>query len=50
MAAHKCRLILNEVFECDDVEGLMILATRLFELFPAPNQRMPLAEVSPHNT
>jgi hypothetical protein len=50
LSAHGCRLILNEVFECDDVEGLMILGNRLFELFPDPKQRTPLAEASPHNT
>ena len=50
LSGFKCRLILNEVFECDDVDGLLQLANQLFELLPDPSQRTPLAEVSPYNT
>jgi hypothetical protein len=49
LSAHNCRLILNEVFECDDVDGLVELANQLFRLLPDPTQKTPLAEFSPHN-
>lgn len=45
-----CRLILNEVFECDDVDALIARAEKLFELLPEPAAQAPLAEVSPRNT
>src|SRR5262249_52845205 len=45
-----CRLILNEVFECDDVHGLIGRGDSLFALLPDPAAKGPLAEVSPHNT
>lgn len=50
LSSSNCRLILNEVFECDDVDGLVALANQLFELLPDPTQKTPLAEASPHNT
>ena len=45
-----CRLILNEVFECDDVDALIERADSLFALLPDPAAKAPLADVSPHNT
>ena len=45
-----CRLILNEVFECDDVESLIARADQLFSLLPDPCKRVSLADVSPFNT
>lgn len=50
LSAFNCRLILNEVFECDDVNGLVELANQLFQLLPDPAQKILLAEASPHNT
>jgi hypothetical protein len=49
LSSSNCRLILNEVFECDDVDGLVALANQLFELLPDPIQKTPVAEASPHN-
>jgi hypothetical protein len=45
-----CRLILNEVFECDDVDALVARGDSLFELLPTPEAKAPLADASPHNT
>jgi hypothetical protein len=45
-----CRLILNEVFECDDVDALIARADKLFDLLPDPAAKAPLADVSPRNT
>lgn len=50
LSGSNCRLILNEVFECDDVDGLVALANQLFEVLPDPSQKTPLADASPHNT
>ena len=50
LAGSNCRLILNEVFECDDVNLLVALADQLFQLLPDPTQRTTLACASPHNT
>lgn len=50
LAGSECRLILNEVFECEDVEALVARGNQFFKLLPAPNQRSPLSEYSPHNT
>ena len=50
LAATGCRLILSEVFECDDVDVLVRRGDDLFRLLPDPATRAPLAEASPHNT
>ena len=50
LTALNCRLILNEVFECDDVDALIVRADELFDLLPDPTAKAPLADVSPHNT
>lgn len=50
LGGHKCRLILNEFFECDDIDGLLDIANQLFQILPDPAQKTPLAEVSPFNT
>ncbi|HEY7315555.1 MAG TPA: hypothetical protein VH643_39870 [Gemmataceae bacterium] len=50
LAGSGCRLILNEVFECEDVEALVAKGDHFFGLLPAPEQRSPLSEHSPHNT
>lgn len=50
LTGSNCRLILNEVFECDDVEALTSRADRLFALLPEPGNHMLLADASPFNT
>src|SRR5262249_33797068 len=50
LTAVNCRLILNEVFECDDVVALIARGDNLFALLPDPGAKPALAEVSPHNT
>lgn len=49
LSAHGCKLILNEVFECDDVSALTDYGDMLFSLLPDPNRAMLLAESSPLN-
>ncbi len=50
LSGYNCRLILNEVFESDDVNGLVELAHQLFRLLPDPAQKTPLAQASSYNT
>lgn len=45
-----CRLILNEVFECDDPEELAKRGDAFFRMLPAPDVRPPLANSSPLNS
>jgi hypothetical protein len=45
-----CRLILNEVFECDDSEALVARGDVFFSLLPQPGIRTPLADSSPLNS
>jgi len=49
LSACGCKLILNEVFECEDVDGLIEKADELFSLLPAPDRRAPLSQNSPYN-
>lgn len=42
-----CRLILNEVFECEDLESLLQRADSLFKLLPSPEAKPEIAHVSP---
>jgi hypothetical protein len=42
-----CRLILNEVFECDEPEALVERGEAFFSMLPQPDVRAPLAESSP---
>ncbi len=44
------RLILNEVFECDDPSALVERGEAFFMMLPSPDLRMPLAETSPLNS
>jgi len=44
-----CRLILNEVFECDEPDTLAKRGDAFFSLLPAPDVRAPLASASPLN-
>lgn len=45
-----CRLILNEVFECDEPDTLVRRGDAFFSLLPAPDVRAPLASASPLNS
>jgi hypothetical protein len=45
-----CRLILNEVYECEDVDGLLARGDQFFQLLPAPGEHSQLSQHSPHNT
>jgi hypothetical protein len=42
-----CGLILNEVFECDDLDRLVKRGDAFFNMLPAPDVRAPLASASP---
>ena len=44
----KCRLILNEVFECDDLDALLHRGDQLFALLPEPSTKLDLANHSPY--
>ena len=50
LSSLNCRLILNEVFECDDVEELVEWAHQLFTLLPEPSNKLSLATSSPYRT
>ena len=39
-----CRLISNEVFECDDPQKLIQRGNKIFELLPDPKLRLPVAK------
>jgi hypothetical protein len=45
-----CRLILNEVFECDDLEQLLARGDAFFGMLPEPGWLVPLATCSPLNS
>jgi hypothetical protein len=45
-----CRLILNEVYECDDLPALIERADRFFALLPDPERKAELSNHSPLNT
>jgi hypothetical protein len=47
LTCQRCRLILNEVFECDEPEALVKRGEAFFTMLPAPDVRAPLASVSP---
>ena len=47
LTASGCRLILNEVFEVDDVQGLVARGDTLFALLPNPKAKQALAAHSP---
>ena len=50
LAAAGCRLILNEVYECDDVAQVVERADAIFGLLPPPEKRPALSERSPHHS
>lgn len=45
-----CKLIMNEVYECSNLERLLELGDSFFALLPDPGSRPELSEHSPHNT
>ena len=47
LASRGCELILNEVYECGDLEALLDYAEALFKLLPDPKHRVPVSIVSP---
>lgn len=48
LTAERCRLISNEVFECDDLAQVIAKGDTLFATLPTPTSRPELADVSPH--
>lgn len=48
LAAAGCKLILNEVYDCDHVDVVIRRADALFDLLPSPDKRPPLSDRSPH--
>lgn len=48
LSAANCRLILSEVFECDDLAGLVRRGDDLFALLPAPARKPDLSQYSPY--
>jgi len=50
LTANGCKLILNEVFECEDIDAIVQRAEQLFSVLPAPQSRPALSEHSPHKT
>ncbi len=47
LVAKDCRHILNEVYECDDLDALIQIGDALFDLLPDPMERVMLSENSP---
>jgi len=50
LTAVGCRLILNEVYECDDLEQLLARGDEFFGMLPEPGWLVPLATCSPLNS
>ena len=50
LTATSCQLILNEVFECEDLDKLLECGDAIFELLPDPNSRSALSDASPHKS
>jgi hypothetical protein len=42
-----CRLIANEVFECDDLDTLISLGDKFFQILPTPKYQIPFDDASP---
>ena len=47
LTIERCRLIQNEVFECDSYEDLLRIADELFDILPDPEGTSQLSENSP---
>jgi hypothetical protein len=48
LAGTGCELILNEVYECDDVNAVISRGDALFSLLPSPAAKPPLSDRSPY--
>ena len=48
LASHDCRHILNEVFECENLESLISRGDNLFSLLPDPRKEPELSDHSPY--
>ncbi len=47
LTVRHCRLVANEVFECDSYEKLVELANTIFDILPGPQDTVNLSEYSP---
>jgi len=47
LASKGCELVLNEVYECEEISALLEYAETLFKMLPDPKRRVPLANASP---
>ena len=43
-----CRLLTNEVYECDDIEEIIARGNKLFALLPSPDNQIELSVHSPY--
>jgi len=50
LAGAGCKLILNEVYECDDVAKVVERADAILGLLPSPEERPQLSDSSPHRS
>jgi len=48
LASRDCRHILNEVFECENLESLVNRGDDLFSILPNPKNKLELSDHSPH--
>ena len=48
ISSANCRLILNEVFECDDLEALLQRGDQFFAVLPEPGKKRDLSDHSPY--
>jgi len=48
LSSTACRHILNEVFECDDLDALVTRGDEIFRILPDPKRRAELSEHSPY--
>lgn len=46
LTVRHCRLVANEVFECDSHENLVVLADNIFDILPDPQDTINLSEYS----
>ena len=50
LAGAGCKLILNEVYECDDMAKILERADAIFGFLPSPGERPQLSDRSPHRS
>jgi hypothetical protein len=49
ISSANCRLILNEVFECGDLDALLHRGDQFFALLPEPGKKPDPSDHSPYN-